>query len=82
MGYEGVMLATGLMFFIRFLCNFLYVEMRNDVKKHDDVYLFSKETVTNLIPLFKKSLAAMSMSIWGWWSFDIFTLMATFMGPA
>lgn len=82
MGYKGVMLATGLMFFIRFLCNFALVELRNDVRKHDDVHLFSKETVTNLMPLVKKSFASMALGIWGWWSFDIFTLMATYMGPA
>ena len=78
MGYKGVIWATGLMFFFRFFANYAMVTYRNDVKKYDDVYLFSKETVTNLGPLVRKSLASMSMGVWGWWSFDIFTLMATY----
>lgn len=82
MGFRGIVLATGLMFICRASVNVGMVHFRNDVRKHDDVYLFSKETVSNLSPLVKKSFAAMSMSIWGWWSFDIFTLMATYIGPA
>ena len=66
---------------IRFSVNYGMVTFRNDVKKHDDVYLFSRETVTNLGPLFRKCLASMSMGVWGWWSFDIFTLMATYISP-
>ena len=82
MGFEGVILATGLMFMCRFLVNYSLVTFRDDVKKHDDVYLFSRETVSNLGPLIRKSFASMSMGVWGWWSFDIFTLMATYIGPA
>jgi Na+-driven multidrug efflux pump len=82
MGYRGVILATGLMFFVRACVNISLVEMRNDVRKHSDVHFFSKETVTNLGPLFFKSLSSMFLGVWGWWSFDIFTLMATYIGPA
>ena len=80
LGYKGVMLATGLMFIFRFMANFLLTECRSEVRKHPDVYLFSKETVTNIWPLLRKSLASMLLSIWGWWAFDIFTLMATYIG--
>ena len=38
-------LATGVMFFVRFIVNYGLVELRNDLRKHDDVYLFSIETV-------------------------------------
>lgn len=82
MSYQGVALSTGLMFFIRFATTFSLVNLRDDVKKHDDVYLFSMETVSNCGPLLRKSLAAMSMGVWGWWSFDILTLMATYISPA
>jgi len=82
MGYQGVILATGLMFAFRASINVGMVELRNDLRKHSDVHLFSKETVTNLGPLFYKSLSSMSLGVWGWWSFDIFTLMATYIGPA
>ena len=70
------------MFIFRASVNIGFVHLRNDVRKHDDVYLFSRETVTNLGPLLRKSLASMSLGVWGWWSFDIFTLMATYVGPA
>ena len=79
-GFKGIMVATGLMFFVRFLVNFSLVTFRNDITKHDDVYLFSRESCTNLFPLMQKSLASMLLGIWGWWSFDIFTLMATYIG--
>ncbi len=81
LGYKGVMLATGFMFVFRFLANYLLIEYRDEVRKFDDVYLFSRETVTNVWPLLRKSFAAMLLSIWGWWAFDIFTLMATYIGP-
>jgi len=50
------------------------------LKTHDDVFLFSKETVSNLWPLIQVSLGSMFMGIWGWWAFDIFTFMATYLG--
>ena len=82
MGFKGVILATGLMFFVRFLVNFSLVTFRDDVKKYDDVHLFSRETVQNLGPLVRKCFASMSLGVWGWWSFDIFTLMATYISPS
>ena len=82
MGYQGVILATALMFVFRFAANFSLVTFREDVKKFDDVYLFSRETVSNLGPLVRKGFAAMSLGVWGWWSFDIFTLMATYIGAS
>ena len=82
MGFQGIVLATGLMFILRFLSNYALVTFRDDVRKHDDVFLFSKETVTNLSPLVKKCFASMSLGVWGWWSFEIFTLMATYISPA
>ena len=27
-------------------------------------------------------MASISMGVWGWWSFDIFTLMATYISPS
>lgn len=80
MGYKGVILATGFMFFFRFLVNFSMVTFRSEVRKHDDVYLFSRETTINIGPLLRKSLASLMLGVWGWWSFDIFTLMATYIG--
>jgi len=79
-GFKGIMVATGFAFFVRFLCNFSLVMLRNDVRKHDDVYLFSWESCTNVTPLLRKSFASLALGVWGWWSFDIFTLMATYIG--
>ena len=79
-GFKGIMVATGLMFFVRFLVNYWMVMCRSEVRKHDDVYLFSRESCTNVVPLLRKSFASMMLGIWGWWSFDIFTLMATYIG--
>lgn len=70
------------MYIVRFIANYSLVVCRDDVIKHDDVYLFSRETVTNLGPFVRKGFAAMSMGVWGWWSFDIFTLLATYISPA
>lgn len=47
---------------------------------YDDVHLFSRETTTNLGPLIKLSIQSMFMGIWGWWAFEIFTFMATYLG--
>ena len=79
-GFEGIMLATGVMFFVRFCVSYCLVEYRNDLRKHDDVHLISWESCSNVIPLFRKSMASLALGVWGWWSFDIFTLMATYMG--
>ena len=40
------------------------------------------ETVTNLKPLLSKSLASTLLGVWGWWTYDVFTLMATYRGTS
>ena len=60
-GYEGVLLATGFMFVARAAVNIGLVTFRNDVRKFDDVHIFSKETVSNLGPLLKKSFSSMAL---------------------
>jgi len=47
---------------------------------YDDVKLFSRETTTNLGPLIKLCVQSMLMGVWGWWAFEIFTFMATYLG--
>ena len=47
---------------------------------YDDVRLFSRETTSNLGPLIKLCIQSMFMGIWGWWAFEIFTFMATYLG--
>ena len=77
-GFYGIVLATGLQFLVRFIVVFCLVTFGDDVRKHKDVYLFSWESCNNIIPLFHKSLASLALGVWGWWSFDIFTLMSTY----
>ena len=45
-----------------------------------DVYLFSKETVSNLKPILELDLKSVAMGVWGWWAFDLYTLMASYLG--
>ena len=39
------------------------------------------ETVSNLGPIIGICSKSLLMSVWGWWAFDIFTLMASYLGP-
>ena len=80
LGYDGVVWATASMTFAKSISTFLFVRMDKKVKWFDDVRFFSKETVTNLGPIVKLCLMSMLMGIWGWWAFDIFTFMATYLG--
>jgi multidrug resistance protein, MATE family len=43
------------------------------------VHLFSRESITNLGPLFVLDVKSMMMGVWGWWAFEIFTLIASYM---
>jgi multidrug resistance protein, MATE family len=79
MGFQGVCYATAGMFFVRFTSNFLQVKYSKDIPPQNDVYFFSRETVSNLWPLLSLNLKSMMMGIWGWWAFDIFTLIASYM---
>ena len=79
-GFTGVCWATALMFVTRGSMNIGQVVFGSELKKFDDVYLFSLETIANPGPLVCISLQQLVMSVWGWWAFDIFTLMATYLG--
>ena len=43
--------------------------------------LFSKESCTNVGNQFERGLYAVLMGVWGWWAFDIFTLMCSYLAP-
>ena len=78
-GYSGVTWATALMFIVRGGTSFLYVKFAGDLPTFPDVYLFSRETVSNLTPLLCLSMESVSLGIWGTWSLEIFALMASFL---
>lgn len=78
-GFQGVCLATALMFFTRFMVNVGLVECTSIFTKYDDVKLFSKQSCTDFSAQMKLGFNAMSMGVWGWWAFDIFTLIASYL---
>lgn len=50
-----------------------------DFEELKDVTLFSKETVSNLRNQTELGLSSAAMGIWGWWAFEIFTLIASYL---
>ena len=80
MGFNGVCLGTAGMFMTRFLLNWGLVTFTGLFKTYDDVKLFSSQTVTGLKVQFWLCVNSMSMGVWGWWAFDIFTLIASYLG--
>ena len=78
-GYSGICWATSVVFVARLLTTLLYVRFHG-FNWHEDVKFFSAETFSNCGPLIEISLGAMFMGIWGWWAFEIFTFMATYLG--
>ena len=79
-GFDGVCWATAIMFFFRGFIGVSFVKFGGRFPNFPDVRFFSMETFTNLGPLLKVDLEAVAMGVWGWWAFDIFTLMASYLG--
>ena len=80
-GFYGICWATGSMFFLRGVIALILIMNSSRFKKFDDVHLFSKETFTNIGPLLTMGLKSLAMGVWGWWAFDFFTLMSSYLGP-
>ena len=76
MGFTGICWATAMVFVARFLCTQSFIWFRSDLQWFDDVKFLSRETFTNLWPMTVICLGSMFMGIWGWWAFEILTLMA------
>ena len=79
-GFTGICWASGLMFLLRGVTSLICVKCGDKIPVFDDVYLFSKETVSNLSAILKLDLKSCAMGVWGWWAFDIYTLMASYLG--
>ena len=79
--FLGVCVASSAQFFARFLIQWLLVAYggKFDFPECHDVRLFSKETVVNLRNQIVLGLASCGMGVWGWWAFEIFTLMASYL---
>ena len=81
LGFTGICWATGMVFVGRLLSTHIFLWCKRDsFTFYDDVRLFSRETMTNLLPLLKLCIVSMLMGVWGWWAFEIFTFMSTYLG--
>lgn len=79
LGFVGVCISTNLMFMTRFIVNLGVVLYAGIFPKFDDIRLLSKQTVTGYDAQLKMCLNSLSMGVWGWWAFDIFTLIASYL---
>ena len=79
-GFVGVCWATAFMFFLRGALSYACVRYGGRFPLFSEVNLFTKETVSNLSPILSLDLKAVSMSIWSAWAFDLFTLIASYLG--
>lgn len=80
-GFTGICWATAMVFVGRTLATQAFFRCKKDsFTLYDDVKLFSRETTTNLGPMIKLGVQSMFMGVWGWWAFEIFTFMATYLG--
>ena len=79
-GFDGIAIATSLHLFLRFVVSQSYLRlMIHELWVFDDVSFFSKETFENLGYQFKLGMMSMFMGLWGWWAFDIFTLICSYL---
>jgi len=78
-GFDGVAIATSVHLFIRFVVSQIYLWTISELWEFDDVSFFSKETFENLGYQFGLGMMTMLMGIWGWWAFDIFTLICSYL---
>ena len=79
-GFTGICIASCCQFISRwaianFQVNFYWPELR---EKHG-TKIFSKESTENLGRQISIGVWGMFMGVWGWWAFDIFTLMASYL---
>ena len=78
-GFEGVAIATSIHLTMRFVVSHIYMWTISELWVFDDVSFFSKETFENLGYQFRLGMMSMLMGIWGWWAFDIFTLICSYL---
>jgi MATE family multidrug resistance protein len=79
-GFTGICWATSIHFSAQWIfsyvqINYIWVDLRD---KHG-TSVFAKESTENLGRQFNIDFMGMLMGVWGWWAFDIFTLMASYL---
>lgn len=75
-GFEGVCYATMVHFMSRWVGSTIFLMVHPKFQDTRSEPFFSRETVSQLGDQTKLNLANVGMGVWGWWSFDIFTLLA------
>ena len=80
MTFDGVVYASQLMLCTRGLVAFGCVKFGGRLPSFDDVYLFSSETVSNLSELIQQDFKAAAISVWAFWCFEVYTIMASYLG--
>ena len=78
-GFNGVAIATFILFVIRFVIVIYQVETNEGLKNTYGVVLFSKESTQNLSNQIHLGINGLMMGVWGSWAFDIFTLIASYL---
>ena len=82
MGWSGICIATSAQFFSRFVISQIYLCCIEPYQKTNYVSFFSASTTSSLRPQFDRGFMSMLMGVWGWWAFDIFTLLASYLSIA
>lgn len=72
-------LATCFHFVIRFSINYYFVYWSGHFENYPEIKLFSSMTVTDYKDQLNLGMNSAAMGVWGWWAFDIFTLIASYM---
>lgn len=78
-GFYGICIATNLHFMTRFTVNYVLVYKCGYFVVLDDVSLFMDKTTEGYEDQLSTCLNSTAMGVWGWWAFDIFTLIASYL---
>lgn len=78
-GFTGICISTSLMWIARFLVVHFMLESNPNLKNIYGVVLFSKESTVNLRHQVFLGINGLLMGVWGWWAFDIFTLISSYL---
>ena len=68
------------MFLIKFVTGIALVRCGGRFEEFPDVRLVSMETISNTKPMILIGVKGIFMGVWFWWAYDIFGLMASFLG--
>lgn len=86
MGFLGISIASACMFMARFFMNVGMVSYSKSFKSTPNITFWEKKSFNFKDPVFKQQIwlciYALGMGVWGYWVFDIFALMASYMSAS